>query len=481
MKAILHFTGDLRLEDQAALARASRTGEVVPVVILDPVMSARLRASPRRASLYCSALAALERTVGSRGGKLIVRRGRTGPTLRALARAIGSTEVFWSSSYDAKSLRADRDVQAILEEAGLRVTIVHDAPAVAPEETAGERGGYRAFVPYYERWLREDIVPYDNVDARLVRVEVGSEALPLPNEYASRHPIDPACDPEAVRRRFERYLEGAILQYSVARNVPAEGDTAKIGAELSFGLISARSIVAAVRARRNDPLLLTEERVSLDLFLRGLALRDFFLQLAYFFETVDESPLQEKMRHFTFARTHPALDAWRSGRTGYPLVDAGIRQLRATGWMHPRLRLIAASFLCFDLGVDWRVGRDEWDRLLVEDEPALALGNWQWVAGVGADLAAFPRIYNPRKQARRFDPSGRYVRRWIPELASLPDRALFEPRAAEQRPQMTLPLYGDQTYPSPVVDHESAARAFLERYRREVVRAIRSDASRPSR
>ncbi len=133
------------------------------------------------------------------------------------------------------------------------------------------------------------------------------------------------------------------------------------------------------------------------------------------------------MRGFAFARSHPALDAWRSGRTGFPLVDAGIRELRATGWMHPRLRAIAASFLCFDLGVDWRVGRDDWDRYLIEDAPALAVGNWQWIAGVGADLAAYPRIYNPLKQARRFDPAAQYVRRWIPELAGLPDAAILDP------------------------------------------------------
>ena len=174
------------------------------------------------------------------------------------------------------------------------------------------------------------------------------------------------------------------------------------------------------------------------------------------------------MRGFAFARSHPALDAWRSGRTGFPLVDAGIRELRATGWMHPRLRAIAASFLCFDLGVDWRVGRDEWDTYLIEDAPALAVGNWQWIAGVGADLAAYPRIYNPLKQARRFDPRAQYVRRWIPELAGIPDAAILDPLAAPRRRQLQLPLFGERGYPAPVLDHEQAARAFLARYAREV-------------
>jgi deoxyribodipyrimidine photo-lyase len=132
------------------------------------------------------------------------------------------------------------------------------------------------------------------------------------------------------------------------------------------------------------------------------------------------------------------------------------------------VRAIAASFLCFDLGVDWRIGRDEWDQYLTEDAPALAVGNWQWIAAVGADLAAYPRIYNPLKQARRFDPTATYVRRWIPELAALPDAAVLDPLVGSRARQLQLPLFGDKSYPAPVLDHEHAARAFLERYAREV-------------
>src|SRR5581483_4057686 len=189
---------------------------------------------------------------------------------------------------------------------------------------------------------------------------------------------------------------------------------------LSFGTIAARTIVRETRKRIEDPFLLVEERSSLRLFLRSIALRDFFLQLAWYNPQTENDPLQEKMRAFPWLSKHAGLDAWREGRTGFPVVDAGIRQLHATGWMHPRVRSIAASFLCFDLGVDWRIGVSEWDRYLIEDEMALSVGNWQWSAGVGADLAAYPRIYNPHKQARRYDPEGLYARRWIEELAHVP-------------------------------------------------------------
>jgi deoxyribodipyrimidine photo-lyase len=199
---------------------------------------------------------------------------------------------------------------------------------------------------------------------------------------------------------MDAFLAGPVLHYLTARNVPADA-TSQLSAHLSFGTLSARTLVACLNERARDRFLLAEERLSLDAYRRVLALRDFFFQLAWFFEAHPDQALQERMRHFPFAREHAGLDAWREGRTGYPLVDAGIRELAATGRMHPRARAVAASFLCFDLGLDWRIGRDAWDGQLIEDEPALATGNWQWIAGVGADLAQFPRIYSPHARSAR--------------------------------------------------------------------------------
>ncbi len=469
-RAVFAFTRDLRLGDHAGLAAAARHGEIVPVHVVDPGSAARLRRSPRRAAYYCAALRALDADLRARGSRLIVRRGNPGPVLRALARATGAGVVGWSCGYDAKSIRAERDLQSTLEEAGLRALPVHDALVIEPEDAAAaHRGdGYRAFVPYHARWRTR--IPAGDAGTAPVfaRLEIASEPLPVPEEFGSQASAEAEVGEAAARAKLGAYLAGPVLQYGIARNVPAAGGTSRLAAELSFGTLAAREVVREACARAADPFLLVEERTSLKLFLRSLAQRDFFLQLAWYNEPLAEQPLQAKMRGFAFARSHPALDAWRSGRTGFPLVDAGIRELRATGWMHPRLRAIAASFLCFDLGVDWRVGRDEWDTYLIEDAPALAVGNWQWIAGVGADLAAYPRIYNPLKQARRFDPAGQYVRRWIPELAGVPDDEVLDPLLAPRRLQLDLPLYADRGYPPPVLDHEQAARAFLARYGREV-------------
>jgi len=468
--AIFAFTRDLRLNDHAGLAAAARFSAVVPVLVVDPASADRLRRSPRRAAFYCAAVAALADSLRMRGAQLIVRRGQRGPILRGLARKVSAAAVIWTLGYDAKSLRADRDLQSALEEAGLRALPVHDAPVVPPEESAAahrQTDVYRAFVPYFARWRAFVPAAYPAA-ASFADLGVESEPLPQPGEFGSAAHCERAVSEAAAAAASARFLEFSVLGYAGARNVPAAEATSHLSADLAFGTIAARTIVRAIHERARDPFLLTEEKMSLRLFLRAFAQRDFFLQLAWYTEDLGERPLQPKMRAFRFARTHPQLDAWRSGRTGFPIVDAGVRELHATGWMHPRVRAIAASFLCFDLGVDWRVGRDEWDRWLVEDTPALATGNWQWIAGVGADLAAHPRIYNPLKQARRFDPAATYIRRWIPELALQPDDAILDPYARRAARQLGFDLFGPQQYPAPVLDHEAAAREFLTRYGREV-------------
>jgi deoxyribodipyrimidine photo-lyase len=480
-RAVFAFTRDLRLGDHAGLAAAARHGDVVPVLIIDSVGAGRLRRSPRRAAYYCAAVRALDAALREHGSALIVRRGNAGHALRALARATGAGVVGWSCGYDAKSIRRDRSLQSTLEEAGLRALPVHDMPAVPPEDAAAShhRGdGYRASVPYHARW-RTLLPPADAGSATFAHVDLASEPLPQPEEFGGTSGIECEAGEALARARLDAFLAGPVLSYGVARNVPASGETSQLSAALSFGTIAARTVVRAACERHADPFLLAEERASLSLFLKALAQRDFFLQLAWYTESLAEEPLQAKMRGFAFARTHPRLDAWREGRTGFPLVDAGVRELHATGWMHPRVRSIAASFLCFDLGVDWRVGRDEWDRHLVEDDPALAACNWQWVAAVGADLAAYPRIYNPAKQARRFDPRAQYIRRWIPELAGLPDVAILDPQAGRAERQIQLPLFVERGYPEPMLDHEEAARTFLARYAREVHAPGRAETGHP--
>ena len=468
MRCLFLFGRDLRLHDHAGLAAAARFGDVVPACVRSPKFVAHIERSPRRAAFYRAALESLAHDLAARGSRLIVRVGPRVVTTLRLVREAKAETVVWTASYDATGVAEDRALQSALEEAGVRATIVHDALAVAPDETAAARSedggrGYRALAPYVAAW---SALPRDPI-ATNVRFVAHESLTQIPNLESIRDRPDfkeEIASETATLARLESFVAGPILQYPFARNVPGSGETARLSAALSFGLVSARTILARVDERAHDPFLLVEERLALTTFSRSLARRDFFLQLAWFFEEKADDALQERMRAFPFAKDHAAVGAWREGRTGYALVDAGMRQLRATGWMHPRVRSIAASFLCFDLGVDWRVGRDAWDRELVEDEPALATGNWQWACGLGADLAQFPRIFNPRKQARAIDPRGAYIRRWVPELENVSDAELFATDVERPKPQLTLALYDRPPYPKPVIDHDAAARDFLARY-----------------
>lgn len=467
-RVVYRFTRDLRLEDHAGLAQAAAAGEVVPVLVIDRLMEARLSRSPRRAAYYCAAVASLDQALRERGSRLLVRRGTPSSVLKNIARGCNASGVAWSAAYDGETARSNERLQSDLEEAGLRAMLVHDAPAIPPEETAARASagtGYRAFVPYFDVWRTCELASYEApLLLRFASTDLQSEALPQPHDFGATEDCGVESGSVAARTALEKFLAESAMQYAVAVNVPSDDRTSHLSAHLSFGTISARTVVRATRTRLEDPFLLAEERASLRLFLRSIAMRDFFLQLGYFNPEVDEKPLQERMLNFSFARSHESLDAWRAGKTGYPLVDAGIRQLRETGWMHPHVRPVVASFLCFDLGVDWRIGRDEWDRWLIEDDPAIASGNWQWIAGVGADLVQFPRIYNPEKQRRRYDPAGAYVKRWVKELAHVPAGALRASTESSEE-QIMLPLFSDDAYARPVVEHERAARDFLVRYR----------------
>jgi deoxyribodipyrimidine photo-lyase len=462
---VYRFAQDLRLEDHAGLAAAARYGEILPVLVVDPNLQARLRRSPRRAAYYCACVRSLDAALRARGTQLIVRTGDEVPTLQAVAREAGAVGAAWSARYDRAGIDSDERLQSGLEERGLRGIAVHDAPAIAPEETSAARpsqgDGYRAFVPYFDLWRTLHVPSYEiPLLLPFATSALRSERLPEPQDFGSGYAI-PKAGADDAWGRLRGFLADDALRYADAAHVPSDDRTSHLAAALSFGTISARTVVRETLARSEDVFVLTEERASLRAFLRSLGMRDFFLQLSWYHPQTDREPLQERMRAFPFANTHVSLEAWRAGETGFPIVDAGIRQLHETGWMHPRVRSVAASFLCFDLGVDWQIGRDEWDSYLIEDDAALANGNWQWVAGVGADLAAYPRIYNPRKQSRRYDPLGHYARAWIAELAAIPEGALDVMRAPSA--QIGLPLFSSTPYPQPVVDHEKAAREFLRK------------------
>ncbi|MDQ6825968.1 MAG: DNA photolyase family protein [Candidatus Eremiobacteraeota bacterium] len=469
MAIVYRFFRDLRLDDHAGLAEASKHGTIVPALVLDDRLTRRIKSSPRRAAFFCGAVSALDSLLRERGSRLVVRRGELPATVRQIARESGAHAVAWSASYDDVGRVLEQQMARELEDDGLRAVMVHDAPAIPPTQTTAAHSagaqGYRSLAPYLEVWKACEPALFEApLLLRFTTSAPWGEPVPAAPEFGVVE-NDPSATPQEANAKLQQFLTRWALQYSIATNIPSAEGTSRLSTHLSFGTISARTVLRATLERCHDSFLLAEERASLKRYLRSIATRDFFLQLRWYHPQTHSQPLQEKMRNFTFASDHPQLGAWLQGRTGFHLIDAGVRQLRQTGWMHPGVRAVAASFLCFDLGVDWKIGREEWDRYLVEDDEALATGNWQWIGGVGADMVAYPRIYNPQRQALRFDPAGQYVRRWLEEVRGLPG----DGHARSNQSQ--LPLFAPTDYAPPIVDHAAAAREFLDRYTRYVKQA----------
>jgi|SRR5579872_449073 len=473
-RVIYRFRRDLRVDDHLGLARALSYGRIVPVLLLDELTVSRAGVNAARTTFFCETVAALDHALRMRGARLIVRRARhAGRALVDLARAVGAAGVVWSWAYDGPGLADDRDAVQELEEAGIRAFVVHDAPVFPPEDVDLQRHasgeGYRAFASFFAAWRRLTTPAPTNdrlLDGAFESGGLESEAMPTPGDFGhSSVTLERSGGALAAERRLREFLQRDAREYTVARRVFAGPSTARLGPDLALGALSSRRIVRELRALVARPYVVMEERRSYEDVERSLALRDFFLQLSWHWPRTHDRPLQEKAAALRFADDAPGVAAWERGETGYPLVDAAMRELRARGWMHPKARSVAASFLCYDLGVSWKRGREIFDRYLIEDDLALATGNWQWIAGVGADMAQYPRIYNPIRQARTFDPGGAYVRRWIPELEGVPAQRIHAPFDEERRAQIELPLFGDRRYPRPIVEHEAAARSFLERYR----------------
>jgi deoxyribodipyrimidine photo-lyase len=414
--AVVLFTRDLRVHDHPALAEAARSFEaVVPLFVVDEGILGRLESNRRRAFLF-DALADLRSSLRERGADLVVRRGDpVAETIRA-ARAVDARTVLVSSDASAHARRRERRLAR--ERVDLR--IVGSTSVVPPGELVpAGRDHYRVFTPYWRRW-REQPLPSPLRAPRRLR---------LPDR------IDPRELPHALGAGGETAGRAALRRW-LARSRPDDetldaGASSRLGPYLHFGCLSPLEVAA---------------RAPDDEFLRRLCWRDFFLQLLAANPRLPRDDLNP--RGDRWHDDGDAFAAWRDGQTGFPVVDAAMRQLATEGWMPNRARLIVASFLAKTLYLDWRLGADVFSRLLADADVANNVGNWQWVAGTGTDTRP-NRVLDPLAQARRFDPEGAYVRRHVPELAHLDGSAAHEPWKARAA-----------GYPRPIADHRAAAAAF---------------------
>ena len=427
---VVLFSRDLRVHDNPALAAAAeRFEQVVPLFVLDD----RLLGSANRTAFLLEALADLRKSLG---GKLVVRRGNAVAEILRL----GAAAVFVAADSSAYARRRERRLREHLE-----VHVV-PGPAIVPPGDVRPVGGdhYRVFTPYWRAWAGRPLRAVAGSPTGF-QLPPGVEPGRLPTlselDHRAASPDRPRGGESAGRLRLSRFIETGLAAYAERRDQFVPESTSQLSPYLHFGCVSAVELAHRVTAR-----------VGAEAFLRQLCWRDFYLQLLA--ARPDLPYADYRPRGDEWHEDGEAFTAWRDGLTGYPIVDAAMRQLRLEAWMPGRARLLAASFLVKDLRLDWRLGAAHFAELLVDGDVASNSGNWQWVAGTGTDTRP-NRVFNPVRQAMRFDPSGDYVRRYVPELGSLPPKTIHQPWTLGAEALARL------GYPAPLVDHAEASAAFV--------------------
>jgi len=461
--AIWWVRRDLRLSDNQALAAAlAAAPHVIPAFILDPRLLNSPFNSPRRTAFLFEGLRVLDASLQARGGRLIVRSGDPGEALARLMGETGAETIVAERDYSpfavARDSRLARDLPLFLTP-GL---VVH-----TPGDVLRRDGGaYTVFTPFSRAWKASllpgprDLIP---APARL-EIPATLDSLPIPDPPMD-HAGFPAGEDEALRRlqAFAARRAAPIGRYVVDRDFPATDSTSRLSPYLRFGMISARqAVVAALRAA--DTATSSDARQGAETWLNELIWREFYVSILAAFPTVRRQAFRADLRRIRWSNDHAEFEAWCEGRTGYPIVDAAMRQLAATGWMHNRARMIVASFLVKHLLIDWRWGERWFMQQLVDGDPAANNGGWQWSAGTGTDAAPYFRIFNPVLQGRKFDPDGTYVRRWVPELARVPAAFIHAPWEMADAAQVAAGVHIGREYPAPIVDHAFARQRALAAY-----------------
>lgn len=465
--AIVWFRQDLRLADNPALIAAINTGRpILPLYILDEE-SAGIRplGEASRWWLYHS-LSNLNRNLASAGSTLILKKGKAETVLDELITETGAAYTFWNRCYEPSAIARDIRIKKMLTRNAVTTKSFNASLLFEPWEIKSKQDRpYRVFTPFYKAILSKRIMPPYHV-AQPIRQWKGILQSDKLNDWALL-PSQPdwadgfkACwtpGETAAYQRLKNFLDGPISSYKEDREIPGLSATSKLSPYIHFGEISPRQIWEATTAR--DPCRGAET------FLKELIWREFGYHLLYQKPEMATEPIQCKFNNFPWLRNAKHLKAWQRGQTGYPIVDAGMRELWTTGTMHNRVRMIVASFLVKHLLIHWSEGEAWFWDTLVDADLASNSANWQWVAGCGADAAPYFRVFNPIIQGSRFDSDGRYVRRWVPEISHLPNKYLHTPwltgKAVLAKCRITL----GETYPNPIVDHKAARERALAAYK----------------
>lgn len=448
--AILWLRRDLRVTDHAPLhaAIAASGGQVIPIYIPSTWQRTHRWTGEGRQRFLCGALASLEKNLAAQGGRLLFRSGRADEVLDQLMAESGAGSLHFHQDPDPFGVQMEERVARVARHRGVKICPesgigVHERAALA----TGAGKPYRVYTPYARAWRKLPLAaPLAKAGRFSTPAGLASEPCPTPAHWglaedAAVSVLEPG--ERAARARFQRFLTDGLAGYAARRNLPAGQTTSHLGPALRYGLLSAREVVQ--RAREAAESFDTDGRAGAETFVGEIIWRDFYLQLLWHFPEVLELEFNPEFRGLPWQDDPDSFERWGAGQTGFPIVDAGMRQLAATGFMHNRVRMIVSMFLTKDLHLDWRLGERWFLQRLIDGEIASNNGGWQWSAGCGADAAPYFRIQNPWTQGATYDADGAYIRTWVPELRDVPAGKLHEPPA----PGMRLA----PGYPLPMVSH----------------------------
>lgn len=459
---IVWYRNDLRIHDHPALSLAVRSADhVIPVFIFDETIYNGKHGSSNRNRFLVESLEDLKASLKKIGGDLVIRNGDAKQVLTTLAKEFDASAIYYTADYTPYAIKRDRQIQDTFAGTETEVRALPGRLIVSTLDKIKTKNGtaHKVFTPFWKTWMnvgRRQLATDPSAISLPSGIKVGS-ILPL-SSLTIKDELSPNVakggETEALRR-LESFFENDIDSYHKNNNDMGLPSTSRLSPYLHFGCLS--PLYAESQLPDNE---------GARSWQRQLAWRDFYHYVLFYNPNNSKQEYQEKYRLLEWNDSSQHLRAWQEGKTGYPAVDAAMRQLNKEGWMHNRARLIVGSFLTKDLGLDWRLGEAYFMKRLIDGDQANNNGNWQWIAGVGVDPAPiYRRLYNPSLQRDRYDPSGAFVRTYIPELKNVPDKYLSEPwQMPEDIQKGSKCIIGDD-YPNPIIDHKLARKEALERYR----------------
>ncbi len=463
---------DLRTSDNVGLASARQhTTKVVGIFCLDPQILQRDNVAPARIVYLIGCLEDLRSDYRRVGSELLILKNQPAVAITKLAVTLNAKAVYWNLDVEPYARQRDTAVATALQQQGIVVENSWDQLLHAPGEiiTKSSAKPYTVYTPFWKNWIGQPKAkPVANLETsegltpqeQLLAQEAGAINLPSAKDlgYVWHQPLILQPGETAARNRLEEFVNNSLSEYAQQRNFPAIDGTSRLSAAFKFGVLGIRQVWEATSAiyecTRSD-----EEKDSILTWQKELAWREFYQHVLYFFPQLAEGAYRQQMQNFPWDNNQAHFQAWCEGRTGYPIVDAAMRQLNETGWMHNRCRMIVASFLTKDLIINWQWGEKYFMQKLFDGDLAANNGGWQWSASSGMDPKPL-RIFNPASQAQKFDPEGEYIRQWLPEVSSLEIEYLVTGKIPEDERDSC-------GYPSPIVDHKRQQQEFKKRYQEQ--------------